>query len=77
MSRKEAKYLKEYKNLSMLEKLKYNLSRDLFTGAPPKKIVGNFQITFFLIFFNIFGKDKKEKTEKYNHRHLKNKNSNF
>ncbi len=46
MSKKEAKYLKEYKNLSMLEKLKYNFSRDIFTGAPPKKTIGAFQITF-------------------------------
>lgn len=46
MARKEAKYLREYKNLSMLEKLKYNLSKDIFTGAPPKKYIGNFQITF-------------------------------
>ena len=46
MAKKEAKYLKEYKNLSMLEKLKYNFSRDLFTGAPPKKPVKDFQITF-------------------------------
>jgi len=46
MSKKEAKYLKEYKNLSMLEKLKYNLSRDIFTGAPPKKKVDGLQITF-------------------------------
>lgn len=45
MVKKEAKYLKEYKNLSMLEKLKYNFSRDLF-GAPPKKSVDNFQISF-------------------------------
>ncbi len=46
MAKKEAKYLKEYKNLSMLEKLKYNFSKDLFTGAPPKKAVGSFQISF-------------------------------
>ena len=46
MARKEAKYLKEYQNLSTLEKLKYNLTKDLFTGAPPKKPVKDFQITF-------------------------------
>lgn len=46
MAKKEAKYLKEYKNLSMLEKLKYNFSKNLFTGAPLKKAVDDFQITF-------------------------------
>lgn len=46
MAAKEAKYLREYNNLSMLEKLKYNLSKDIFTGAPPKKPVSDFQITF-------------------------------
>ena len=46
MTKKEAKYLKEYQNLSTLEKLKYNLTKDLFTGAPPKKPVKDFQITF-------------------------------
>lgn len=46
MGKKEAKYLKEYKSLSALEKLKYNITKDLFTGAPPKKVVGDFQITF-------------------------------
>ena len=43
MAKKEAKYLKEYKNLSMLEKLKYNFSKNLFTGAPLKKTVDDFQ----------------------------------
>lgn len=46
MSKKEAKYLQEYNNLSMLDKLKYNLTKSLFTGAPPKKPVDDFQITF-------------------------------
>ncbi len=46
MAKKEAKYLKEYKNLSALEKLKYNITRDLFSGAPPKNFVNDFQITF-------------------------------
>lgn len=43
---REANYLKEYKNLSTLEKLKYNVTRDLFSGAPKKTFVDGFQITF-------------------------------
>lgn len=46
MSKKEAKYLKEYHNLSMLEKLKYNLSSNLFNTMKAKKSVNGVQITF-------------------------------
>ena len=46
MAKKEAKYLKEYKNLTALEKIKYALTKDIFTGIPPKKSVNDFQITF-------------------------------
>ncbi len=46
MTKKEAKYLKEYHNLSMLEKLKYNLSSNLFNSIKSKKPVNDLQITF-------------------------------
>jgi len=43
---KEAAYLKEYKSLSALEKLKYNVTKDIFSGAPKKTYVSGFQISF-------------------------------
>jgi metallo-beta-lactamase family protein len=46
MDDEKAKYLKEYKDFSVFEKLKYNFTRNLLTGAPPKKGVKGFQISF-------------------------------
>lgn len=46
MIKKEAKYLREYKDLSLLDKVKYNLNRDIFTLAPAKKSVKGVELTF-------------------------------
>ncbi|HSQ97336.1 MAG TPA: MBL fold metallo-hydrolase [Rickettsiales bacterium] len=46
MGKEDATYLKDYKNLSTFEKLKYNLLTNLFTGSPIKKFINGFQITF-------------------------------
>ncbi len=44
--KKEAKYLKDYKNLSMLEKLKYSFSKNSLLADNTTKSIKDFQLTF-------------------------------
>jgi metallo-beta-lactamase family protein len=39
-------YLKEYKKLSTIDKLKFNLTRNIFSGAPPKTNIAGLNISF-------------------------------
>lgn len=46
MGKKDNTYLKDYKNLSTLEKIKYNITKNFLTGSSLKKFIDDFQITF-------------------------------